>query len=561
MEKGARSGALFHAGISPLRRSTMTTSPHRNIHHHPALLLILDGWGIGDGGPGDAIAQADTPTMDRCWHDCPHTTLFTHGHFVGLPSPKDLGGSEVGHLTMGAGRVLDQGSTRIGHAIDDGSLFESDVAREIFQRGTAGATIHLIGLLSDGNIHAHIDHFIAMIEQADARGIARLRLHALFDGRDVAVQSAHHFVATIEELFARINHHTDRDYAIASGGGRERIVMDRDRHWPIVEAGWRQIVHGDSPHHFRDTLTAIRHFRAQTPDLVDQDMPGFIIVDEHDRAIGTVKDGDVVVMMNFRADRAIEITEAFLRDDFDGFDRGQRPDCYFAAMMVYDEDRNLPPNQLMPPMRVDQSLGRMLVERGVRQFRLAETQKYPHVTFFFNGGYREPLDTGLESYVLIPSDQGINFADAPEMQADKVAKRAVELLRDGTYGFGLINFANADMVGHCGRMDAAIAAVEAVDRAVGRILEAAKQCGWRVLITADHGNADEMLIGTQESCTRHSINPVPCILFDPDGAAFRLRQQGENDAELGLANLAATLCDMMEIDPLPCFAPSLIAAT
>jgi len=525
----------------------------------PTLLVVLDGWGLGDGGAGDAVAQANTPNMDRYWRNCAHTTLYTHGAFVGLPSKKDLGGSEVGHITMGAGRVFDQGSTRIGRAIADGSLFKSEVAREVVSRGQQGGTIHLLGLLSDGNIHSHIDHFSALIDHADQNGVARLRLHALLDGRDVAVQSAHKYVAQIEQQFDRINANTDRDYAIASGGGRERIVMDRDQHWPSVATGWQQIVHGKSAQRFHSTIEAIHYFRQQTPGLVDQDMEGFVVVDAHDKPIGTVADGDAVVMMNFRADRAVEMTEAFCLNDFEGFDRGNIPDCYFAAMMVYDEDRNLPANQLMPSVSVDHTLGRMLVERGVRQFRLAETQKYPHITFFFNGGYREPLDAALESYVVVPSDQGISFADRPQMKAAEVADAAVSMLQSGDYGFGLINFANADMVGHCGRIEPAIAAVEAVDAAVGRIMDAVGAADGVALITADHGNAEEMLVGGSEACTRHSINPVPCVLFDPDyDGSYRLRQQGEDGVQLGLSNLAATLCTMMAIAPLEGFDPSLI---
>jgi len=526
----------------------------------PVLLLVLDGWGLGDGSSGDAVARAHTPNMDRYWRDYAHTTLYTHGEFVGLPSKKDLGGSEVGHLTMGAGRVFDQGSTRIGRAIADGSLFESEVAGEVLSRGQQGGTIHLIGLLSNGNIHSHIDHFSALINHADQNGVAQLRLHALLDGRDVAVQSAQQFVGQIEQLFARINANPDRNYAIASAGGRERIVMDRDRDWSAVAEGWQQIVHGKSAHQFHSTIEAINHFRKQTPGLVDQDMDGFVIVDHDDNPVGAIHDGDAVVMMNFRADRAIEITEAFCLDDFSGFDRGTMPDCYFAAMMVYDEDRNLPANQLMPPVSIDHTLGRMLVDRGIRQFRLAETQKYPHITFFFNGGYREPLDAALESYVVIPSDQGVSFADKPQMQADKVADAAIKMIESGEYGFGLINFANADMVGHCGRIEPAIAAVEAVDAAVGRIMEAVAAASGAALITADHGNAEEMLVGASEACTRHSINPVPCILFDPDyDGSYQLRQQGEQRAQLGLSNLAATLCTMMGTEPLPGFDTSLIS--
>jgi 2,3-bisphosphoglycerate-independent phosphoglycerate mutase len=329
--------------------------------------------------------------------------------------------------------------------------------------------------------------------------------------------------------------------------------MDRDRHWDKVEEGWNAHVHGASPRRFLRMIEAIEHFRMQTPGIVDQDIPGFVIVDGHDEPVGAIRDGDGVIMMNFRGDRAMEITEAFCLDAFEGFDRGGRPDIVFAGMMVYDEDRNLPELQLMGPTKVDNPFGRRILDLGIRQFRLTETQKYPHVTFFFNGGYREPLDPAMEDYILIPSDKGISFADHPAMQAGEIAARAVELIESGKYGFGLINFANADMVGHCGRIGPVIAAVEAVDKALGRIMDALEKAGGCALVTADHGNAEEMCItgdsGNEEVSTRHSTNPVPCILFDPafDGS-YHLRQpDGKNDplTTPGLAHLAATLFVMM----------------
>lgn len=313
-------------------------------------------------------------------------------------------------------------------------------------------------------------------------------------------------------------------------------------------------------------LEAIDFFRAEQPGLIDQDMPGFVLVDGGNRPVGVMEDGDAVIMVNFRADRAVELTEAFELDDFDGFDRGRRPQVTFAGMMVYDEDRNLPVRQLIGPTRVENPLGRRLVQLGIRQFRLSETQKYAHVTFFFNGGYREPLDASLEEYILIPSERGVSFVDRPEMRAPEIAARGVELIESGRYGFGLINFANADMVGHCGDMQAAIAAVEAVDRAVGSMVQALEKAGGRAVITADHGNAEEMQVmrpdGHSEASTKHSTNPVPCILFDPgyDGS-YRLRQL-QNDADVrstpGLSNLAATLLELMG-QPVPDdLAPSLI---
>jgi 2,3-bisphosphoglycerate-independent phosphoglycerate mutase len=533
--------------------------------HRPVLLIVMDGWGLGSGGPEDAIAQADTPVFDRLWRDYAHTRLLTHGPYVGLPAAKDLGGSEVGHLTMGAGTILDQGPTRIQNAIADGSFYQSPALKAVIDPCSSGGTLHLIGLLSDGSIHSHIDHFIALIRYADSKGVARLRVHALLDGRDVGVQTAEQYVAQLQTLFDTINAGEDRDYRFASGGGRETITMDRDHNWSKVEEGWNAHVHGRNPNHFTDMQQAIDHFRQADPGIVDQDLPGFVIVDEAGDPVGQMQDGDAVVMVNFRGDRAIELTEAFCLDTFDGFDRGQRPAVTFAGMMVYDEDRNLPALQLMQPTKVTNPFGRRILDQGIRQFRLTETQKYPHVTFFFNGGYREPLDPAMEDYILIPSDKGITFSDKPQMKAPEIAARAVELIESGEYGFGLINFANADMVGHCGRTEAAVIAVEAVDAAVGRIIDALQKCGGSALITADHGNADEMRVAkgdADEASTKHSINPVPCILFDAafDGS-YQLRQPGESNAPAdvpGLSHLAATLFEMLGLEAPNDLNPSLI---
>ncbi len=523
----------------------------------PVLLIVMDGWGIGTGGPEDAIAQANTPVFDRLWSNYPHTRLFTHGPYVGLSAAKDMGGSEVGHLTMGAGQILDQGPTRINNAIADKTFFESDALQQVMAALAHGTTLHLMGLLSDGNIHSHLTHFDALINYAFEHGVKRLRVHALLDGRDVGIQTAQKYVCELEEGFAFINGNEGFDYGFASGGGRERIVMDRDYDWPKIEQGWSLMVHGECDNRFPSMMAAITHFRDVQPDLVDQDMPGFVIVDDQDRPVGNMADGDAVVMVNFRGDRAVEITEAFELDDFDGFDRGDKPDVTYAGMMVYDEDRNLPKLQLMGPTKVDNPFGRRILGLGIKQFRLTETQKYPHVTFFFNGGYRKPLNENMEDYILIPSDKGVSFADAPQMKSSEIAAKAVELIESGQYGFGLINFANADMVGHCGKIESAIAAVEAVDTAVGRIVEALEKAGGAALITADHGNAEEMLVATKsghEPSTKHSINPVPCILFDADyDGSWQLRQPDDSDAPLaapGLSHLAATLFEMMG-QPVP----------
>jgi len=518
----------------------------------PVLLIVMDGWGLGSGGPEDAIAQAHTPVVDRLWKHYAHTRLFTHGCHVGLPSDKDMGGSEVGHLTMGAGMVLEQGPTRINNAIADGSFFESEALKQVIAAGKAGGAVHLMGLLSDGNIHSHLSHFRTVINHAFESGIKKLRIHALLDGRDVGIQTAQKYVCELEEDFTYINSQDGFEYAFASGGGREKIVMDRDNNWSKVAEGWDLMVHGIGTQRFPSMLAAIEHFRSEQAGLVDQDMPGFVIVDDRNQPVGTMADGDAMVMMNFRGDRAIEITEAFELDDFDGFDRGRRPDITYAGMMVYDEDRNLPKLQLMGPTKVENPFGKRILGLGIKQFRLTETQKYPHVTFFFNGGYRKPLDASMEDYILIDSDKGISFADAPQMKAAEIAEKAVELIESDQYGFGLINFANADMVGHCGKIAPEITAIEAVDTALGHIVSALEKVGGYALITADHGNAEEMLViatdGSSEPCTKHSTNPVPCILFDPgyDGS-YQLRQMA-GDAQPGLSNLAATLFEVMGYD-------------
>jgi len=534
----------------------MTQARFRSAAGRPALLIVMDGWGIGSGGPEDAIARADTPVFDRLWKTYAHTQLLTHGKYVGLPSNKDMGGSEVGHLTMGAGRILDQGPTRINRAIADGSFFQSEAVKQVMKVAGTNRTLHLIGLLSDGNIHSHLSHFRALIGHAFAQGVRRLRVHALLDGRDVGIQTAQKYICELETDFSHINEQNGFDYRFACGGGRERIVMDRDRNWDKVAEGWELMVHGKGEHRFSCMPDAIDFFRARQAGLIDQDMPGFVIVDDANRPVGVIDDGDAVVMVNFRGDRAIEITEAFELDDFDAFDRGKRPNITYAGMMVYDEDRNLPALQILGPTRVENPFGKRILGLGIKQFRLAETQKYAHVTFFFNGGYRQPLDAAMEDYILIPSDRGVTFSDAPQMKAPEIAARAVALIESGEYGFGLINFANADMVGHCGEMEAAIAAVEAVDAAVGSIVAALGKAGGCALIIADHGNAEEMTVlagdGHQEPSTKHSINPVPCILFDPayDGS-YRLRQpQDDDDAQTapGLSHLAATLLEVMGQD-------------
>ncbi len=512
--------------------------------NRPLINIVLDGYGIGSHDETDAIYHAETPFMENLLNNFAHTKLATHGYYVGLPGESDLGGSEVGHLTMGAGQVVQQGPTIITNAIKSGSFFESPALIEAISVSRKGA-LHLIGLLSDGNVHSHISHFKAIIEEAARKGVKKCFVHALLDGRDVGIQSAELYSEPLEALFKTINaKNRGFEYRFLSAGGREVITMDRDNNWSKIEKGWRTHVDGNAGISFNSINEGIFHFRDKNPGLVDQDCPPFNIKG-NDSAVKRIEDGDAVIFMNFRADRAIEFTEALTEIDFTGFDRIRVPSVYFASMMVYDEDRDLPKNRIMGSPVVDLPFGKRLHNYGLTQFRLAETQKYAHVTFFYNGGYRSPLDKSREHYYLIDSDKIDSFADAPAMKAIEIAEKAVELIRSGKYDFGLINIANTDMVGHTGDFEAAVSATETVDRALKIICAAINEVNGIALITADHGNADEMLIknkrsGKIERSTKHSINLVPCILYDPKFNQEYTLKSKDGDAYPGLSMIAAT---------------------
>ena len=530
----------------------------RFMNRGPVLLIVLDGWGTGKGDEGDAIGQAATPTFSMLARDFAHTTLLTHGPHVGLPTLNDIGGSEVGHLTMGAGKIIQQGASRIKSQMESGEFFRGEVLQGIMKHCLERDTpLHLLGLLSDGNVHSHISHFHGIIDHAETQGIRRLYVHALLDGRDVPYQSALEYVQPLEAKFSAINdRHPGWEYAIASGGGREVITMDRDLVWEKVRKGWETHVLGMADHQFNSATEAIQSFRSLMPDESDQNLPSFVVL-KNGNPIGPIRDGHALIFMNFRGDRAIEFSQAMVQEDFHGFERQGRPDIFYAGMSMYDEDTGLPPFRLNAPPEVKNPIGRRIVELGLRQFRLAETQKYAHVTFFFNGGYREPLDKALETYCLISSDKINSFARAPKMKAREIAQKACEFIRDGSYRFGLINFANADMVGHTGDLAAAIQGVEAVDGALADILQVLREKNGLAIITADHGNADEMITfnpktGKREPNTRHSVNPVPVYLFDPQykgTADYRLKTNDPAHPNT-LANIAATIFTLMG-QPVP----------
>ena len=511
----------------------------------PLIHVVLDGWGVGAADETNAVNKANLPVMSRLIRGCPYTQLWTHGKYVGLPNEKDMGGSEVGHMTMGAGMVMEQGPTLIQNLLQSGEFFENPVLSRIIQNCVERDTpLHLLGLLSNGNIHSHVDHTEAIIRHAFQSGIRRCYLHALLDGRDVGVQSALDFTEPFEKLFSELKGQRPViDYAFASGGGREVITMDRDNNWEKIETGWQIHVHGQSENQFPSIRDAIEHFRKQNPEIIDQDIPGFVII-RNGEAVGRIEDQHALIFTNFRGDRATEFSQAVLADDFPYFERYRCPEVLFAGMTQYDQDNQIPPDYLVGTPVVEEPFGKRILELGLKQFRLSETQKFAHVTFFYNGGYREPLDPLLENYHFIASDKIPSFAERPAMKAPGISKKAVEFINSGEYQYGLINFANADMVGHTGDFQATVRAVEAVDAALDNIVRAIDAVNGLLVITADHGNADEMLISNQnetlEISTKHSLNPVPFLIYDPlYNGDYRLKPFGQ-DYNNNLSNIAAT---------------------
>ena len=511
----------------------------------PLIHVVLDGWGVGAADETNAVNRANLPVMSRLIRGCPYTQLWTHGKYVGLPNDKDMGGSEVGHMTMGAGMVMEQGPTLIQNLLQSGEFFENPVLSRIIQNCVERDTpLHLLGLLSNGNIHSHVDHTEAIIRHAFQSGIRRCYLHALLDGRDVGVQSALDFTEPFEKLFSELKgQRPEIDYAFASGGGREVITMDRDNNWEKIETGWQIHVQGQSENQFPSIRDAIEHFRKQNPEIIDQDIPGFVII-RNGEAVGRIEDQHALIFTNFRGDRATEFSQAVLADDFPYFERYRRPEVLFAGMTQYDQDNQIPPDYLVGTPVVEEPFGKRILELGLKQFRLSETQKFAHVTFFYNGGYREPLDPLQENYHFIASDKIPSFAERPAMKAPGISKKAVEFINSGEYQYGLINFANADMVGHTGDFQATVRAVEAVDAALDNIVRAIDAVNGLMVITSDHGNADEMLIsnqnGTLTTSTKHSLNPVPFLIYDPlYNGDYRLKPFGQ-DYNNNLSNIAAT---------------------
>ncbi|MCX9156774.1 2,3-bisphosphoglycerate-independent phosphoglycerate mutase [Niveibacterium sp. 24ML] len=520
----------------------------------PVVTIVMDGYGIPKTEAGSAIAAARKPTLDKLFANYPNVTLRAHGTAVGMPSDDDMGNSEVGHNAIGAGQVYSQGAALVADAIASGAIWQGEAWQQIVAGAKAGrGVIHFIGLFSDGNVHSHIDHLKAMIVKAKEEGVKAVRIHALLDGRDVPETSALEYVEPFEAFLAEIST-GGFNAQIASGGGRMNITMDRyDANWSMVDKGWHTHVLGEGDQ-FASASQAVKELRVKFPGTIDQDLPPFVIAKDG-KPVGTIEDGDSVVFYNFRGDRAIEITRAFEEDGFSKFDRVRVPKVTYAGMLQYDGDLKLPKRFLVNPPVILDTTGEWFSKSGIEQFACSETQKFGHVTYFWNGNRSNKFDG--ETYLEVPSDV-VPFEQRPWMKAAEIADAMIDALRSGKYRTLRCNFANGDMVGHTGNFRAATMSIEAVDLALARILPVIDELGGVALITADHGNADEMYEldkktkqpsqnadGSFKAKTAHTLNPVPLILYDNvTGGKLGLKQT----EKAGLSNIAATTANLLGLE-------------
>lgn len=493
----------------------------------PLALIILDGFALREEVHGNAVAQAHTPNFDRYWSRFPHTTLTACGEAVGLPEGQ-MGNSEVGHLNIGAGRIVYQDLTRISKSIKEGEFYENKVLRDAVQHAKKhGTRLHLYGLLSDGGVHSHIDHLFAMLELAHKEQFNDVYIHAFLDGRDVAPTSAKHF---IEQLINKINELGVGRIATVQG---RYYSMDRDNRWERTEKSYRAMVYGDGPKYTNPLKAVIESYEKS---IFDEFVMPTVITDHQGEPVGLVESGDSIIFFNFRPDRAIQLSQVFTNEDFRGFDRGpKRPKgLYFACMTLFSE--SVDGYVAYAPKNLDNTLGEVLSQHGLTQLRIAETEKYPHVTYFFNGG-REPSMPG-ESRILIPSPKVATYDLQPEMSAYELTEALLAEIQAEKHDVIVLNFANPDMVGHSGKLEPTIKAVETVDECLGRIVDLILDKGGKALITADHGNADMVLDDNNQPVTSHTTFPVPLIITD---SSTKLRDNGI------LADISPTILNMLQL--------------
>ncbi|MBQ7315269.1 MAG: 2,3-bisphosphoglycerate-independent phosphoglycerate mutase [Clostridia bacterium] len=519
----------------------------------PLLTIVMDGVGLSKNDKVSAVASAHTPTLDMLLAKYPNLSIKAHGTAVGLPSDDDMGNSEVGHNALGSGQVFAQGAKLVSESIKSGKIFASETWGALVEGvKSSGGTLHLLGLFSDGNVHSHIDHLKALIEGARDAQVARVRIHILIDGRDVGETSALDYICPFEEYLQTLRS-PSFDVAIASGGGRMTITMDRyEANWDMVALGWQTHVLGEG-RTFASAEEAVKTYREEL-HCIDQDLPPFVIAKDG-KPLGTIEDGDSVIFFNFRGDRSIEISKAFEGDDrFCAFDRRRVPKVLYAGMLEYDGDLHIPSRFLVNPPEITHTMSEYLVDTGIPQLAISETQKYGHVTYFWNGNKSGKFSEELETYIEIPSDV-VPFEQRPWMKCAEITDKLIECLESGKYKYLRVNFPNGDMVGHTGSFLATECSMEALDLQLARILKVVDRLQGAALITADHGNADEMYEvdkktgepkcnkdGSFKAKTSHTLNPVPFIIYDNYTADRYTVKESEG---YGLSNVAATTVQML----------------
>ena len=519
----------------------------------PVVTIVMDGIGVAPANAANAVNAAFTPTLDMLAAKYPHVNLKAHGTAVGLPSDDDMGNSEVGHNALGAGQVFAQGAKLVSQSIESGKMFASATWQELIANvKTNASTLHFLGLFSDGNVHSHIDHLKAMLIQAKKEGVNKVRIHILIDGRDVGETSALEYIDPFEAFIAELRD-ASYDIKIASGGGRMQITMDRyEANWGMVELGWKTHVLGEG-RQFASAAEAVKTYREELK-VIDQDLPPFVIA-EDGKPVGTVNDGDSVIFYNFRGDRSIEISKAFDDENLDKFDRVRYPKVVYAGMLEYDGDLHIPKKYLVSPPEITETMGEYLAGTGVSQLAISETQKYGHVTYFWNGNKSGKFSEELETYIEIPSDV-VPFEQRPWMKCAEITDKLIECLESGKYKYLRVNFPNGDMVGHTGSFLATQISVEALDLQLARILAVVDKLHGAALITADHGNADEMYEldkktgapkqnkdGSYKAKTSHTLNPVPCYIYD--NFTSDKYEVKADEGKFGLSNVAATMVNLL----------------
>lgn len=517
------------------------------------VLCIMDGVGYGKYTEGDAVLRAKTPNLDALTAENPHTKLKAHGKAVGLPSDDDMGHSDVGHNAMGCGRVFSQYAKLVLASIESGAMFVGETWKKLITNvKDNNSTLHFIGLISDGNIHSNINHLKAMIIEAKKEGVKQVRVHGLLDGRDVGETSALDYFDPLQNMMAEMST-DDFDICFASGGGRMQITMDRyNADWDMVKRGWECHVLGEG-RQFASATEAINILRDES-NAIDQDLPAFVIA-KGNKPVGIIENKDSVILFNFRSDRATELTAAFEGGvEFDKFDRKRVPLVEYAGIMEYDGDLHIPAQYLVSPPVIDRTFSEYLVASGVSTYAISETQKFSHITYFFNGNKLGKFDEKLETYNEIPSDV-IPCEQKPLMKCKEITDMVVLAIESRKYDNIRLNFPNGDMVGHTGVYQAVVDSMEGMDIQIGRIRDAVKTAGGVLIVTADHGNADDMYEynkktgevllkrdGTPKAKTSHSLNPVPCIIYD---SAEKCEYKTELRQGLGISSIAATTMNFL----------------